>query len=73
MNEIVETSLVNIENILVSSHIPGSKWEGTLAPVYYDACTRDYDHSAMFFGLLVCHILINHPEKWYFCDRKKVQ
>lgn len=72
MNAIVEISLVNRENMLVSSHIPGSKWEGTpWAPIYYDACARDYDHSAMFFGLLVCQVIINRPEKWYFLRQEK--
>lgn len=72
MNTIVDEALKNRENILVSSHIPGSLWEGTpWAPIYYDACARDYDHSAMFFGLLVCHVLINRPEKWYFVRQEK--
>lgn len=72
MNMIIENSLEANEKILVSSHIPGNEWEGTpWAPIYYDACGRDYDHSAQFFGLLVAQVLMDRSEKWYCIRQEK--
>lgn len=72
MSGIVDSSLENKEKILVASYIPGSDWDDTpWAPIYYDACGRDYDHSAQFFGLLVAQVLMDRSDKWYFIRQEK--
>ena len=67
LNRIVQKSIDDGEDIVVSSFIPGSDWSGTVwEPIYTKACGFDFDHSAQFFGLLVCQVLIDRPETWYF-------
>jgi len=67
LNRIVQKSIDDGEDIVVSSFIPGSDWSGTVwEPIYTKACGFDFDHSAQFFGLLVYQVLIDRPEAWYF-------
>ena len=67
LNRIVQNSIDDNSDIIVSSFIPGSDWSGTVwDPIYTKACGFDFDHSAQFFGLLVCQVLIDRKETWYF-------
>jgi hypothetical protein len=67
LNSIVQNSIDNKSDIVVSSFIPGSDWSDTVwESIYTKACGHDEEHSAQFFGLLVCQVLINRDEKWYF-------
>ncbi|MFW6307358.1 MAG: hypothetical protein ACOC08_01805 [Campylobacterales bacterium] len=69
LNEIIDEKSNNKEDIVVSSFIPGKDWSDTVwDPIYSKACGKDVEHSAMFFGLLVCQVLIDRDEKWYFID-----
>jgi len=55
------------KEFVVAGFIPGSDWTETVwEPVYTNACGEDDEHSAQFFGLLVCQVLIDRDEKWYF-------
>ncbi len=67
LNRIVQNSIDDNSDIVVSSFIPGSDWSGTVwDPIYTKACGFDFDYSAQFFGLLVCQVLIDREETWYF-------
>ena len=67
LNRIIQKSIDDNSDIVVSSFIPGSDWSGTVwEPIYTKACGFDFDHAAQFFGLLVCQVLIDREETWYF-------
>ena len=67
LNRIVQKSIDEKSNIVVSSFIPGSNWSDTVwDPIYSKACGYDEEHSAQFFGLIVCQVLIDREETWYF-------
>jgi hypothetical protein len=67
LNRIVQKSIDDNSNIVVAGFIPGSNWSGTVwEPIYLKACRYEEDHSAQFFGLLVCQVLIDRKETWYF-------
>ncbi len=66
LNRIVQNSIDNQTDIVVSSFIPGSDWKDTVwEPIYRNACSNE-EQSAQFFGLLVCQVLINRRETWFF-------
>ena len=67
LNKVVDESIENNADVVVSSFIPGSNWTNTVwDPIYSKACLYHEEHSAQFFGLLVCQVLIDRKEKWYF-------
>ena len=67
LNRIVQKSIDDNSDIVVSSFIPGSDWCGTVwDPIYTKACGFDFDYSAQFFGLLVCQVLMDRVETWFF-------
>lgn len=67
LNRVVQEKLDNKDKVVVSSFIPGSDWSNTVwDPIYTKACGFDFDHSAQFFGLLMCQVLIDRDETWYF-------
>ena len=71
LNRIVLQSIDELSDIVVSSFIPGSDWGGTVwDSIYYKACAGEYDHAAQFFGLLVCQVLIDRSEQWYFIKQE---
>ncbi len=71
LNRIVQNSIDDNSDIVVSSFIPGSDWSGTVwDPIYTKACASDFDHAAQFFGLLVCQVLIDREEEWYFIKQE---
>ncbi len=67
LNRIVQESIDSKKDIVVSSFIPGSDWMNTAwEPIYFKACAHDEEHSAQFFGLLVCQTLMDRGETWYY-------
>ena len=67
LNDIVQRSIDEKSDIVVSSFIPGSDWSDTVwEPIYSKACGYDEEYAAQFFGLLVCQVLIDREEVWYF-------
>ena len=67
LNIIIQKSIDDNSDIIVAGFIPGSDWSGTVwDPIYTKACGFDFDYSAQFFGLLVCQVLIDRDETWYF-------
>ncbi len=71
LNRIVQNSIDDDSDIVVSSFIPGSDWSGTVwEPIYTKACGFEFDHAAQFFGLLVCQVLIDREEEWYFIKQE---
>ncbi len=71
LNRIIQKSIDDNSDIVVSSFIPGSNWSGTVwDPIYTKACGFDFDHSAQFFGLLVCQVLIDREETWYYIKQE---
>lgn len=74
LNHKIDQTLESGNEVVVSSFLPGKYWEGTpWEPIYVDACGYEQDHSAMFFGLLVCKVLIERPETWYFLRQNNAQ
>ena len=74
LDELVQECMDRGDNVVVSSFIPGSDWRGSVwQPIYDDACGQDFEHSAMFFGLLVQKVLIDREEKWYFLKQDNVK
>ena len=49
-----------------SSFIPGSDWTGTVWEPIWHACERDVDRAALFFGLIVWKVVMEHPDPWAF-------
>ena len=73
LNRLVQECIDKGSNFVVAGFIPGSDWTGTVwQPIYDDACHGQEDHSAMFFGLLVCQVLIDRKETWYFLKQENV-
>jgi len=67
LNKIVKKKRKDKSDIVVSSFIPGSDWSDTVwDPIYTKACGKDEEYSAKFFGLLVCQVLIDREETWFF-------
>jgi hypothetical protein len=53
--------------IQTSSWIPGKDWSITVfAPIYDGACLQDEQVSAKFFGLILWHVMMEHPDTWAF-------
>lgn len=60
-------SRISGSEIQTSSWTPGKDWRGTVfQPIYEDACNRDPDASAKFFGLILWHVVMEHEEAWSF-------
>ncbi|MBK8228414.1 MAG: hypothetical protein IPK70_14725 [Flavobacteriales bacterium] len=54
-------------DIQTSSWIPGSDWMGTVyEPIYTTACLRDFNESALCFGLFVWVAVQNREDEWGF-------
>ena len=71
LNRVIQGKLDNKEQVVVPSFIPGSDWSDTVwDPIYTKACGFDFDYSAQFFGLLVCQVLIDREETWYFIKQE---
>ena len=56
------------DEFFVSSFIPGSDWGGTPFLPIWHAARHNYDHSRIFFGLVVWDAVANHRpgEQWVF-------
>ena len=53
--------------IETSSWIPGSDWTDTVfQPIYEKACHYDDRAAAKFFGLILWHAVLEHPDTWAF-------
>ena len=53
--------------IQTSSWLPGKDWSNTVfAPIYARACLQDEQVSAKFFGLILWHVIMEHPDTWAF-------
>ena len=59
-------SIFDHNEINTSGWIPGSDWTDTVYQPIYEACGRDVDHAAMFFGLIVFETLRNRSDVWGF-------
>tara|TARA_R110002072_G_scaffold30353_2_gene94844 strand:+ start:3477 stop:3854 length:378 start_codon:yes stop_codon:yes gene_type:complete len=60
-------SRFDADEVQTSSWIPGSDWTGTIwEPIYSKACMGDVTQAALFFGLLVWRVALDHPEVWGF-------
>src|SRR5215467_6965803 len=49
-----------------SSWIPGADWTGTVFNPIYEACARDQNAAALFFGLLVWQVVMDRGDCWSF-------
>ncbi|MFW6016750.1 MAG: hypothetical protein ACOCRK_09960 [bacterium] len=68
-NSIVDELNNRIDNdeIHTSSWIPGSDWRGTVfQPIYENACNKNVEAAAKFFGLILYQVIIDREEVWSF-------
>jgi len=67
LNTIVQKSIDEKSDIVVSSFILGSYWSDTIwDAIYSKACGCNEEYSAQFFGLLLYQVLIDREETWFF-------
>jgi len=64
LNEHVEQQ--GKREIVTSSWIPGSDWNGTAYLPIYQAVGEDEDMARFFFGLIVWRVMMDRPETWTF-------
>jgi hypothetical protein len=57
---------VDQNEIHTSSWIPGSDWTNTVFQPIYEACSRNVDDAAKFFGLILWEVMMERPEFWAF-------
>ncbi|MGD2072982.1 MAG: hypothetical protein PVG65_05795, partial [Candidatus Thorarchaeota archaeon] len=60
------TEILDREQIIKSSWIPGKDWDGTVFKPICRACNSDPTSSALFFGLLVWEAALVHDKVWAF-------
>lgn len=61
------TQRITDSDIETSSWIPGSNWIGTVyQPIWEKACDKDSTAAAKFFGLILWHVVMLHPDCWAF-------
>jgi len=61
------SSLVQGNEILTSSWIPGNDWTGTVyEPIFTKSCNNDITLSGLCFGLFVWYAFQNDLDEWYF-------
>lgn len=53
------------DEIVTAGWLPGSDWTDTpFWPIYERAARRNQDLAGKFFGLLVWHVVMEHPGTW---------
>lgn len=63
---------INSSEINTSSWIPGNDWTGTVYDPIYQACGRNQDSAAMFFGLILFKLLMDRQDAvWGFGKYEK--
>jgi len=56
----------NVEEVEVSSFVPGSDWTNTpYEPIYY-ACNENVENAGFLFGLILWKVMIERPDHWGF-------
>ncbi|QST02138.1 hypothetical protein IMZ31_22055 (plasmid) [Pontibacillus sp. ALD_SL1] len=65
-DQIVEALNDHIEGdeIHTSSFIPGHDWRGTVYEPIWHACNHNDTRAALFYGLILYKVMIEHPESW---------
>ena len=59
--------LLNGDEIVTSSWIPGNDWSNTVYdPIYQKSCDQNPNESGMCFGLFLWVVIQSHPEVWAF-------
>lgn len=65
------------KEIDTSSWIPGSDWDGTVYQPIWEACGRDTEAAAKFFGQIVWQVVMDRPDCWssghYELDGKAIR
>ncbi|KGX86681.1 hypothetical protein [Pontibacillus marinus] len=54
------------EEVITSSWIPGSDWRGTVYEPIWEACGRNDEVAAKFYGQILYKVIIDHPAEWLF-------
>ena len=60
------SNIFDESEIQTSSFIPGDDWTGTPYEPIWHAVGHDMDRAALFFGLIVWRVVMEHPESWSF-------
>jgi len=56
----------NVEEVEVSSFVPGSEWTGTVYEPIYHACHENVENAGFLFGLILWRVMIERPDNWGF-------
>ena len=57
-----------VEDVQVSSFVPGNNWEGTPYQQIYHACNENMEHSGFMFGLILWKVMIEREDHWGFTN-----
>ncbi|HST57787.1 MAG TPA: hypothetical protein VLK84_03795, partial [Longimicrobium sp.] len=50
-----------------SSWMPGANWQGTVfQPIYEDACNKNPNAAALFFGLILWNVMMERDDCWSY-------
>lgn len=52
------------KDVHTAGWIPGDDWNGTVYQPIFDACQKNYTHSALFFGLIVYKTFMDRADTW---------
>lgn len=73
--EAIETklnSLIDKDEIHISSWMPGNNWTGTVyEPIFTKACNMDRNLSGLCFGLFAWYVFKSRPDDWCFMKYPK--
>ncbi|MGP4107947.1 hypothetical protein [Virgibacillus sp. L01] len=61
LNRIIDTGDVH-----TSSWIPGHNWMGTVYEPIWEACRRNDEEAAKFYGQILYKVMMDRSEDWYF-------
>lgn len=62
VKELKKVMLLN--EVQTSSWIPGSNWNGSVFEPLYEACERDQESAAKFFGLILYQVVMDDEGFW---------
>ena len=67
-NAVVDALNTHIDGdrIHTSSFIPGHNWAGTVYESIWRACNQNDKQAALFYGLILFQVMIDHDDQWIF-------
>lgn len=59
-------SKIEILEVFTSGWLPGSDWTGTVYAPIYEACERNFESAAKFYGLILWDVVMHDENNWSF-------